>query len=267
MSTRGTKRRHRTIIVKRENGIAWLILNRPERLNALTMELFRELSSALDEIIRDDSVRTLVIMGAGDRAFSAGVDVTTFVGMDSASALGFSQKTHAVLDKIEKYPKPIIAAINGYALGGGCELALACDFRIATEKSELGQPEIKLGIIPGGGATQRMTRIVGLARAKELIMLGDRISANKAEKIGLVNKVVPNGKLVEETKVFARRLGEGPPLALRLAKQTLGLDRRASLDDGLKFESRAFAEAMGTEDAKRGIKAFLSKKRPQFVGK
>jgi len=255
------------IILNKEPPLAWIILNRPQRLNALTPTLIEELSRALDQLLMDNDVRVVIIRGAGDRAFSAGADVTTFTAAPSPGRMFmFNRLFQDVISKLEKFPKPIIAAIDGYALGGGLELAMACDFRIATDRSELGQPEIQLGIIPGAGGTQRLVRYVGLGRAKELVMLGDRIRAEEAYRIGLVNKVVPKEKFEEEVRSFAMRLAQGPPIALALAKYAVTFGSQVPTDIGLMLESALFSMTLGTKDAMEGILAFLNRRRPEFKG-
>ena len=255
------------IILRKEPPLAWIILNRPQRLNALTLTMLEELSRALDMLWDDKDVRVVIIRGAGDRAFSAGADVTSFAGpLHTYYFFLYNRKFQEAVSKIERFPKPVIAAINGYALGGGLEIALACDFRIATDTSELGQPEINLGIIPGAGGTQRLARIVGLGRAKELIMLGDRIKADEAYRIGLVNRVVPKERFEEEVRSFAMRLAQGPPIALTYAKYALNFGTQVPVDIGLLLEAAFFSMAVNTKDAQEGVMAFLTRRRPEFRG-
>lgn len=255
------------IILRKEPPLAWIILNRPQRLNALTLTMLEELSRALDMLWDDKDVRVVIIRGAGDRAFSAGADVTSFAGpLHTYYFFLYNRKFQEAVSKIERFPKPVIAAINGYALGGGLEIALACDFRIATDTSELGQPEITLGIIPGAGGTQRLARIVGLGRAKELIMLGDRIKADEAYRIGLVNRVVPKERFEEEVRSFAMRLAQGPPIALTYAKYALNFGTQVPVDIGLLLEAAFFSMAVNTKDAQEGVMAFLTRRRPEFKG-
>ncbi|MCG2895622.1 MAG: 3-hydroxyacyl-CoA dehydrogenase/enoyl-CoA hydratase family protein [Vulcanisaeta sp.] len=255
------------IILRKEPPLAWIILNRPQRLNALTLTMLEELSRALDMLWDDKDVRVVIIRGAGDRAFSAGADVTSFAGpLHTYYFFLYNRKFQEAVSKIERFPKPVIAAINGYALGGGLEIALACDFRIATDTSELGQPEINLGIIPGAGGTQRLARIVGLGRAKELIMLGDRIKADEAYRIGLVNRVVPKERFEEEVRSFAMRLAQGPPIALTYAKYALNFGTQVPVDIGLLLEAAFFSMAVNTKDAQEGVMAFLTRRRPEFKG-
>jgi enoyl-CoA hydratase/3-hydroxyacyl-CoA dehydrogenase len=260
------KSRYDTITIKKEDHIAWITLNLPHRLNAFTMEMIDELVAAIDELELDKDVRCVVITGAGDRAFSIGADITTFTDVTPTTAPDISARGQELTRKIEASSKPYIAAINGYCLGGGLELALACDFRIAAEHAELGTPEIKLGIIPGWGGTQRLARLIGLAKAKELIMLGEHVSAEEALKLSLVHKVVPRDKLMEEAKALAKKLAEGPPVALKYAKYALNFGSQTSLDIGLKIESEALGIIASTKDVVEGISAFFEKRKPEFKG-
>jgi enoyl-CoA hydratase/3-hydroxyacyl-CoA dehydrogenase len=258
---------YESIIVKKEEGIGWLTLNRPHRLNTLTSEMIDEMSSALNDFEADKEIKCIVITGTGDKAFSAGADVTAFTGVTPATAVEASSKGQTLYTRLERIGKPVIASLNGYALGGGLEMASACDFRIASEDAQLGQPEINLGLIPGWGGTQRLVRLVGLAKAKHMILLGDRISAEEAAKIGLVNMVVPKAKLHEETLAFAKRLADGPPVALKLAKEALNFGSQVPLDVGLKLEAAAFGIVMSTKDVMEGVSALMSKRKPEFKGK
>jgi enoyl-CoA hydratase/3-hydroxyacyl-CoA dehydrogenase len=258
---------YESLIVKKEEGIGWITLNRPHRLNTLTSDMVNEMHSVLDDFEADKEVKCIVITGAGDKAFSAGADVTAFQGLTPATAVEASAKGQALYSRLEKIGKPIIASLNGYALGGGLEMAIACDFRVASENAEMGQTESNLGLIPGWGGTQRLVRMVGLPKAKELIMLGNRITAEEAARIGLVTKVVPKVKLQEETVALARKLADGPPIALRLAKETINFGTQVPLDIGLKLEAEAFGIALSTKDVMEGVSAFMSKRKPEFKGK
>jgi len=259
---------YETIKAEREQNILWITLNRPRRLNAINDVLIDELSAILDTAEKDPTVRCVVIIGEGDRAFSAGADITIFpdVCNTPVKAEQWSRIGHKVFGKIEELSKPVIAAINGYALGGGLELALACDFRIAADHAELGTPEITIGVIPGWGGTQRLVRLIGLAKAKELVMLGNRLTAEEALKAGLVNKLVPYEKLRDEVGELARRLSEGPR-ALKYAKHALNFGTQVPLVAGLRMESGLMALAFATEDSKEGVEAFMSKRKPEFRGK
>ncbi len=255
------------IILRKEPPLAWIILNRPHRLNALTITMLEEMSKALDMLWDDKEVRVVIIRGAGDRAFSAGADVTSFQGpLHTYYFFLYNRRFQDAVNKIERFPKPVIAAIDGYALGGGLEIAMACDFRIATDRSELGQPEINLGIIPGAGGTQKLIRYVGLGRAKELIMLGDRIKADEAYRIGLVNRVVPREKFEDEVKSFAMRLAQGPPIALTYAKYAINFGTQVPVDIGMMLEAAFFSMAVNTKDAQEGVMAFAMRRKPEFKG-
>lgn len=259
-------RRYRNIKVERSDGVAWITLNRPDRLNALSEEMLDELSAALDEVEEDKEVRCTVITGEGERAFCAGAEIEAFLGMSPSRALEFSRRGHEVFGKIERMSKPAIAAIDGYCLGGGLELALACDLRVASERAKLGSPEIRLGLIPGWGGTQRLARAIGPARAKELVMLGDRVTAEEALRMGLVHRVVHHDKLSEEVNALARRLVEGPPVALKQAKYAIQRGIHLPLEAGLELEAHAFAALFSTRDKDEGIEAFRSRRKPTFKG-
>lgn len=255
-----------TIIVKKEKPIAWIILNRPERLNAINPKMLEELSRALDELEEDRDIRVVILKGSG-RAFCAGADVTAFAGVTPIDVIRFSRRFQELTLKIQFYTKPVIAAIHGYALGGGLELAMSADIRIASEEAMLGQPEINLGFIPGAGGTQRLARLVGTARAKELIMSGEFIPASEAYKIGLVNRVVKSGTLDDEARNLALKLAEKPPIALTMAKYTIDMGSETSIWQGLMLEAGLFSLLFTTEDVIEGVTAFLEKRRPKFKGK
>lgn len=258
---------YETIRVEREQNVLWIILNRPHRLNAFNDVLIEELADVLDTAENDPSIKCLVITGEGDRAFSAGADVTMFPKATPVKAEEFSRRGQEVFSKIEKMSKPVIAAINGFALGGGLELALACDFRIAAEHAELGNPEIVLGLIPGWGGTQRLVRTVGLPKAKEMVMLGLRVKADEALKIGLVHKVVHYDELKNEARTLAQKLSEGPPIAMKYAKCALNFGTQVPLEVGLRLEAALMGLTFSTEDLKEGIEAFMSKRKAEFKGK
>nr|KJR73857.1 MAG: 3-hydroxyacyl-CoA dehydrogenase [Thermoproteus sp. AZ2] len=262
------EKRLETIIIRYEPPIAWIILNRPERLNAINAKMMEELSAALDELANADydKVRAVIITGVG-RAFSAGADITGFVGTTPVLAYRLSRKLHDIAEKIERLDRPVICALNGYTLGGGLELALACDLRIAAETAQLGQPEVNIGLFPGGGGTQRLTRLIGLARAKELIFTGDYISAKDAERIGLVNRVVPPERLEQEARSLALKLAEKPPIALAMAKAAVNFGYEAPLWTGLDLEAAHFGVVFSTEDLYEGVSAFLQKRKPQYKGR
>lgn len=258
---------YETLKVDREQNTLWLTLNRPHRLNSFNDVLLEELADALDTAEKDTSVRCVVITGDGDRAFSAGADVTMFPKATPVKAEEFSRAGQKVFGKIEEMSKPVIAAINGFALGGGLELALACDFRIAAEHAELGSPEIALGLIPGWGGTQRIVRLVGLPRAKEIVMLGNRLKADEALKLGLVNRVVHFEKLREEAQMIAQKLSDGPPVAMKYAKNALNYGTQVPLETGLRLESGLMGLTFSTDDLKEGLEAFMAKRKAEFKGK
>ncbi len=255
------------IKLRKEPDIAWVIINRPKKLNALNHEVFEAISKVMDDLWNDNEVKVIIVTGEGDRAFSAGADIEKFVGLTGFKAFVDSRKFQSIFDKIERIPKPVIAMVNGYALGGGCELAMACDMRIASDTAVFGQPEINLGILPGAGGTQRLVKLVGLGRAKELMMTGKFISSFEAEKIGLVNKVVPKGELEDYTRNFAKDLASKPPLALALIKYSANFGTDIPIDVGQTIEALSFGVAFSTEDASEGVDAFLSKRKPKFKGK
>jgi enoyl-CoA hydratase/3-hydroxyacyl-CoA dehydrogenase len=241
------------------------VLNRPRKYNALSPELLKELGEALDELEDDNEIRVVILKGEG-RAFSAGADVSAFAGVTPIDVAKFSRRFQELTLKMQFYTKPIIVALHGYVLGGGLEIAMSGDIRIASEDAMLGQPEINLGFIPGAGATQRLPRIIGMARALELVMTGDMIDAREAERIGLVSKVVPRERLEEEARRLALKLAEKPPLALHAAKRAVKEASSLPLEEGLKIEAELFGLLFSTRDVREGIDAFLSKRKPRFIG-
>jgi len=247
--------------------VATLTINRPDRLNTLSPQVFDELERALMDLAKDDEVRCLVITGAGDRAFSAGADLTSFGDISKAFKVWrFSQRAEEAMKRLANFPKPTVAALNGYAFGGGLELALACDFRIAARRAKLGQTEINLGLVPGAGGSQRLLRIVGQAKAKELAMLGLRLSADEAAAMGLLTKVVDNEAFEAEVRAFAEKLAKGPPVAMQLVKALLNRGAEMPLDAGLDMEAMAFGLTTSAEDVYEGIQAFMEKREPKFKG-
>jgi len=256
------------ILVERQDNYALIILNRPRALNALNQALMAELDAAIDELAADESVRAIVLTGAGEKAFAAGADISEFNSIPSASvAAEFSLRGQAILIKIERLPKPVIAAINGFALGGGCELIMACDIRLAADSARLGQPEINLGIIPGYGGTQRLTRLVGKGAAKLLCLSGDHITAQEALRIGLVDKVVPAADLLDEAKALAVKLAGKAPVAAAAIKQAINVGSEGALADGLAFEAAQFGLVFDTQDRVEGVNAFLKKRKATWQGK
>ena len=257
---------YENILVERRERVAIITINRPEKRNALNIQTRAEGAAALDELAADDSVHVVIFTGAGDKAFIAGADIAEF-----AERTAIEQREvmleRSLFNAIDTFPKPIIAMVNGYCLGGGCEVALACDLRVASEKASFGQPEINLGIIPGGGGTQRLTRLVGEGKAMEMILSGEIINAQEAYRLGLVNQVVPADQLLTKTMEIANRIAEKSPIAVRLAKEAVKLASRSNLDEGLRREVDLFALCFSSEDKDEGVKAFLEKRKPEFKGR
>jgi enoyl-CoA hydratase len=257
---------YETLLLERRERVAIITINRPEKRNALTVKTREEGAALLDELRNDDSVGVVVFTGAGDKAFIAGADIAEFAGRTAIMQRDV-MTSRSLFTAIDTFPKPVIAMINGYCLGGGCELALACDIRIASETASFGQPEINLGIIPGGGGTQRLTRLVGEGKAMELILTGEIIDAKTAFSIGLVNHVVPADQLQAKTMEIANRIADKGPVALKLAKEAIKTASRSLLDEGLRREVDLFALCFSTEDKDEGVKAFLEKRKPSFKGR
>lgn len=257
---------YEVIQLHKENGVATITLNRPP-LNPLNRQVFRELSQAADELQDDAFVKAVILTGAGDKAFAAGADVSEMAQLTPVEVYDFCQVSLAAFQKIENLSKPVIAAIKGVALGGGCELALCCDFRLAANNAKFGQPEINLGIIPGGGATQRLPRLVGTAKAKEILFLGEVFDATEAENIGLVNKVVPANALLEEALKLAKELAAKPAVAMRMLKGAINIGMNLDITSALNMEIQNFAVTFASDDRKEGIGAFLEKRKPNYTGR
>lgn len=253
-------------IILEKGRIAKLIINRPQKLNALDMDTLEEISTALKELETDPEVRVLVITGAGDKAFSAGFDLQSNADFTAQRMLWITYKGNEVFSQIEKFPKPVIAAVNGYAFGGGCELALACDFRIMKKGAKIGLTEVALGLIPGWGGTQRLPKLVGIAKAKEMIMLAKRLDADEAEKIGLA-KAVDADKFEKEVMELAKQLAEMPPVSLRVVKYAVNFGSDLPTEIGKFLEELAFGVATATQDVVEGITAFFEKRKPEFKGR
>ncbi len=250
-----------------EDGVALLTVNRPDKLNALNARVMGELESAVARAETDDAIRGLIVTGAGEKAFVAGADISELAIGDAARGRKMSLHGQGIFRRLERLGKPSVAAINGYALGGGLELALACTFRLATPTSKLGLPEIKLGILPGYGGTGRLPRLIGASRALELLLTGEPVEAAEAERVGLVNRVVPAADLLGAARALLRKIAERPPLAVAAILQTVwnGLD--LGLEPALNLEASAFAALATTEDAREGTRAFLEKRKPVFKGR
>ncbi len=254
-----------TYELKKERSYGLITINRPEVMNALNLEVRVEILKILDIAEKDDSIRALVITGAGERAFSAGADIKMFQTMTPFDAKKYLRITKGTAERIEKFPKPIIAAVNGYAIGGGLEIAMACDLLIASEDAKFGQGEINIGIIPGVGGTQRLPRLVGIKKAKEMIFTGDLIDAKTALSIGLVNAVVAKAELMSIVETLVSKIVSKSPLTLRLAKEAVNRSA-AGLTEGLDYESALFALCFASSDQKEGANAFLEKRKPKFQG-
>ncbi|RKO65499.1 enoyl-CoA hydratase/isomerase family protein [Desulfofundulus salinus] len=255
----------KNLILEKEEGIAVATVNRPEVRNALNRETWQEINSLIDQVEKDEEIQVLIFTGAGDKAFVAGADVASL--KERTMLETFVNENQAILNRLANMEKVTIAAINGYALGGGCELALACDLRVAAENARLGQPELNLGILPGAGGTQRLARLVGIGNAKELILTGEIIDAAEAYRIGLVNKVVPAGEAVRAAKEMAQKIMAKGPLAVRFAKAVINWGSNVSLESGLIMERLAQTILFGTEDHLEGLTAFLEKRRPVYKGR
>lgn len=257
---------YETITVEKHGAVAVLTINRPEKLNALNNQVHLDGVNALDELKSDNEVRVVVLTGSGEKAFIAGADINEFAEHTAITQRNqFHERT--LFNTIDTFPKPVIAMINGFCLGGGNELALACDLRIGSEKARFSQPEINLGIICGGGGTQRLARLIGEGRAMEMCLTGDMIDAPTAHKFGLLNHVFPLDQLREETMKIAQGIAEKAPIALQLTKEAVKFASRSNLDEGLRREVDLFALCFSTEDKKEGVAAFLEKRKPEFKGR
>lgn len=253
-------------VERREGGAAWVTIDRPDAMNALSGPVLEELGRATAALGADRDVRAVVFTGAGDKAFSAGADLKERRGMTAADTQARITLINGVFDAIARLPKPTIAALNGVAFGGGLELALSCDFRVAVETAQLGLTEVRLGIMPGAGGTQRLTRLVGAARAKEMILLGRRIGAARAAEIGLVNEVVPPGGLPDAVGRILAELAGCAPVSVAMAKQAIDRGLDVVIDEGLRIERACYEVTLGTEDRNEGLRAFAEKRPPRYTG-
>lgn len=256
--------RYKTILLKKDNGLATITLNQPDTMNALNRQVFGELHAVLVEIERDDEVKVVILTG-GDKCFAAGVDIREISEIATpAAARRFLKEARTVFDGMEELDKPVIAAISGLALGCGCELALACDLRIAAENATFGQPEIKTGVIPGGGGTQRLPRIIGITKAKEFLYTGDFINAEEAYRIGLLNKVVAGASLMDEARAMALKMAHQPQMALKATKLAINGGLDMDMKSAMAYEARCFEILFSTEDQKEGVMAYMEKRKPVF---
>ena len=258
---------YENVRVEREEGIGQLTINRPDALNALNHVTLIELRDALEELKQDAGVKALVLTGAGSKAFVAGADIKELMVLDPMGAKDVSRLGQEIFDEVETYPKAVIAAVNGFCLGGGCELALACHMRIASENARLGQPEVKLGLIPGYGGTQRLPRLIGKGRALEMLLSGEMITAQEALEMGLVNRVVSAEELLPTCRALAAKITGNGPLAVQYCIEAVNAGLEMPLNEALALESTYFGLASATGDMKEGTLAFVEKRKPQFEGK
>ncbi len=255
---------YNNLLLDIKNNTAIVTINRPEKLNALNNQTLNELKNVFEDLRRNDEVYSVIITGSGEKAFVAGADISELNKLNMLEGKQFAEFGQSVFSIIENFSKPVIAAVNGFALGGGCELALSCHFRIASENAKFGQPEVNLGIIPGYGGTQRLARLVGSGIAMEMILTGDMIDANEAFRIGLVNKIFPASELQQKVFEIAQKINSKGQQAIRFAIQAVKATDKMNLSEGLDFEALLFALSCGTEDFKEGTSAFLEKRKPSF---
>jgi enoyl-CoA hydratase len=256
----------KNIIYGKDESIATITLNRPEALNAFNREVIEETIQALEDAKQDKNVRVVILTGSGEKAFSAGADIKTMKGIDALRARELSLMGERLCTALENLEKPVIAAMNGYAVGGGLEVAMSCDFRIASENAKMGQTEINIGLIPGWGGTQRLTRLIGRARAKELVFTGKMIDARTAERLNLINLVVPAGTFKETVKQFASELAQKAPVAIKISKALINKGAETSLETALALEREGFGVVASTKDLQEGVQAFIEKRKPLFKG-
>ncbi|MBL1212722.1 MAG: enoyl-CoA hydratase [Ignavibacteriae bacterium] len=257
----------KNLIYSKTDGIATVTINRPEKLNALNSETMTELHTVFTAIKKDDAINLAILTGAGEKAFVAGADIAELNKLNVISGKEFAEKGQVVFDLIENLEKPVIAAVNGFALGGGCELALACHIRIASENAKFGQPEVNLGVIPGYGGTQRLARLINKGRALEMILTGDMVNVHEAYRLGIVNYVVPQNELMEKVNKIASKISSKGQVAIRMAVKAVVSTEELSQQAGQNFEASLFGVCCGSEDFKEGTSAFLEKRKPKFEGK
>ena len=257
----------KNVLYEKKGAIAYVTLNRPKVLNALNQQTWEDLRAAFEDARDDAEVRGVILTGAGDKAFIAGADISELANVTAVEAQKSSSYGQEVLDLIEDLGKPVVAAVNGFALGGGCETAMACTIRVASENAKFGQPEVKLGVIPGGGGTQRLPRLVGKGRALQIILSGEMINAQEAYRIGLVNEVVPAADLITRAEAILKQIFANAPIAVKFALEAVNKGLETSLAEGLSLEAALFGLCAGTEDKKEGTQAFLQKRAAQFHGR
>ena len=255
------------LLVDMADGIALVTINRPKALNALNEQTLRELDAAFSDLAVDDTAQVIILTGSGEKAFVAGADISAMQPLSPLQARDCAKLGHEVMRRIEACPKPVIAAVNGFALGGGCELALGCDIRLVADNARFGQPEVNLGVIPGFGGTQRLARLVGKGLAMEMILTGDMVSADEAHRIGLANKVVAQAELLDTAKAMAAKIISKGPLAVKLSKEAIRNGLEMDLDKANQYEAELFGLCFASEQQKEGMQAFLEKRRADFSGK
>ena len=253
---------YESIIFEKEDNIAIITFNRPDARNAVNNQVRAEFTAAIAEVEADNDIKVMILTGSG-KAFASGVDIKEF----NKTTPYHAHNLFRLGERVEKLPKPVIAAVNGFSLGGGNEIALGCDIIIASERAKFGQPELNIGIVPGGGATQRLPRMIGVCRAKELIFTSDIITAEEAFKLGMINRVVPEDQLMPTAKEIAKKIAAKSPAALKLAKQAINYGMQTNLESGLKYEYELYSLSLGLEDKVEGVNAFLEKRAPKFVGR
>jgi enoyl-CoA hydratase/carnithine racemase len=258
---------YENILLEKKSAIAYVTINRPAKLNALNMATMEELRAAFIDIKSDTATRIVILTGSGDKAFIAGADIGELSKNDAVTGKEYTHRGQSVLDLIENLGKPVIAAINGFALGGGCELAMACTMRLASENAKLGQPEVKLGIIPGYGGSQRLPRLVGKGLAMQLVLTGEMITAQEAHRIGLVNEITAAAELIPRAEAIAKKIIANAPLAVQYAMEAVNHGIETTLSEGLYLEAALFGVCCATEDKQEGTTAFLEKRPPNFKGK
>jgi enoyl-CoA hydratase len=258
---------YQTITAELSEGIFTITINRPDKLNALNKDVIAELGAAITEAYGNDQIKSVLITGSGEKAFVAGADISEFAALDAQGGAALARRGQQdVFDKIEACPKPVVAAVNGFSLGGGCELAMSCHFRTASEAAKFGQPEVNLGLIPGYGGTQRLTQLIGKGKAMELMMTGDMIGAEEAKSLGLVNHVFPAAELIESTKKILSKIGTKAPFAISQVIACVN-DAARGVEAGFENEIKRFGECFGTADMREGTSAFLEKRKAVFTGK
>jgi enoyl-CoA hydratase len=256
----------KVVLIEIDGHVATVTINRPDKLNALNADVRSEFVAAFEALGANDEIRVVIITGAGEKSFVAGADIGEFEGRSPVDQFRV-MKNFGIVDVVDAFPKPVIAAINGFCLGGGCELAMGCDIRIASDKAKLGQPEVNLGILPGAGGSQRLPRLVGLGTAYKMLFSGEMVRADEAMRIGLVDEVVPADQLTDRTRALAATIASKSPVALQLIKEAVRAAVRMPLDEGLRLETTLFGLAFSSEDKVEGVNAFLEKREPKFTGR